>query len=578
MFKIFKQPQRRRRRLCAHQVINPHKFVPRSRPLERTILALGEKNEVNYSLITSREVRSWKAKRNQGNGLLGMKRMMTERRRCDGDATSYSASLQHQRVSASKSRVFLGASLGLVFLLCIVPYQTPRTRSLSPTVVEDKTVRGALEPAITIPEVISYPDANQTRPQGRDRPYFILHVGPPKSATTTLQTEMSKYGEYLREDNYAYLGQLMKKDAKSIFDHWHGPVLRALKNRECQRKVNRARLNGYEWPDCWKNFLGLLKARRDEGRSIIYSEEDFAIKFVGMQGGMGRSPIDWPSLQMALEEQDWEPVIIVGYRRLYEIMPSAKQQWDQWTPNSDLLVKWPPEGRTLQPLFPDVLSDPRLYDDYEPKWVPRTIQWSYTDHLVRMISPYLPVRLLNMHDPLSIRSTFLCRVIPHAPNACRQSQIDDAEQEELHRNEEQSLFYDRIATEAADRKWFDKSKFSRHQVGLALRDYFENERESNPHNLPLICPNATQLESLLERSLTKEQQILTPQVAESMRDEHIAGFWKAVTKNKFCWIDVNKTLEDPHWRQFFSEIVPADEYEEKNGEENYEYDAEKERK
>ena len=57
-----------------------------------------------------------------------------------------------------------------------------------------------------------------------------------------------------------------------------------------------------------------------------------------------------------------------------------------------------------------------------------------------------------------------------------------------------------------------------------------------------------------------------------MRDEHIAGFYKAVKKNKFCWIDVHKTLEDPHWRQFFKEIVP---YEESN--DTY-YEEEKARK
>ena len=500
---------------------------------------------------------------------------MMGKRHGDGKTTTSPAIIQRLWVSNVKLRAFLGVGLGLIYLLCIVPFETPITRSLSMHLLDDKFVQGALKPTKMIPKIISYPDANQTRSEGHDRPYFILHVGPPKSATTTLQTEMSRYGQYLRQDNYAYLGQLMKKDAASIFEHWHGPMLKMLKDRECQRHVNRARLDGEDWPDFWKAFLDLLQTRRDEGRSIIFSEEDLAIKFAHMAGDMGRSPIDWPSLKMALEEQDWEPIIVVGYRRLYEIMPSAKQQWDRWTRNNDGLVLWPPDGRTLQPLFPGVLRDSRLYDNYVPQFIPRTIQWSYTDHLVRMISPYLPVRLLNMHDPLSIRSTFLCRVVPFAPNACRQSQIDDANVEETHWNGEESLFYDAIATEAAGRGWFDKSKFDRHQVVLALRDYFENERGGNPNNLPLICPNSTQLEVLLERSLVKEQQILTEHVAETMKDEHIDGFWKAVARNKFCWINVDETLEDPHWKQFFSEIVPADEYKE---EEREEYYAEEQRK
>ena len=40
------------------------------------------------------------------------------------------------------------------------------------------------------------------------RPYFILHVGPPKTATTTIQCGLNFYNELLaKEDNYYYLGQ-----------------------------------------------------------------------------------------------------------------------------------------------------------------------------------------------------------------------------------------------------------------------------------------------------------------------------------------------------------------------------------
>lgn len=470
----------------------------------------------------------------------------------------------HSRVPLKWMKV-CGLSIGLVLLMCLMPSQNARPRSLS-TVQEmqSKGVRGGIEAALIdqqprAPEIVSYPDANVTTPSKHNRPYFILHVGPPKTATTTLQTEMTKYGPALKLDNYAYLGQIMRS-SKSIYDHWHGKMLRILKDRECQQAVSQARWRNEEWPVCWERFLDLLQERRDEGRSVIFSEEDFAIKYGHLAEDIGRAAIDWPSLRMALYGQGWEPIVIVGYRRLYDIMPSAKQQWDQWTKNNDGLVHWPPWGRVLQPLFPGVLKDPRLYDDYVPKYIPRTIQWSYTDHLVNSISPYLPVRLLNMHDDLSIRSTFLCRVLPHAPNACRQSQLDDAEKGELHSNKESSLlFYDAITTEAADRGWFEKKKFDRHQVGLALRDYHEKERGGSTRDFPVICPNSTQLEILLERSLVKERQILSREVADSMRDEHIAGFYTAVEKSKFCWIDVEKTLEDAHWKQFFSEIISSEE-------------------
>jgi hypothetical protein len=98
-----------------------------------------------------------------------------------------------------------------------------------------------------------------------------------------------------------------------------------------------------------------------------------------------------------------------------------------------------------------------------------------------------------------------------------------------------------------------------------VRDYYEQERQGDPKHLPLICPNTTELEILLHRSLVKEEQILTAAVAETMREEHIQGFWKSVEKHKFCWIDIDKTLEDPHWEQFFREIVPWEEDDDDDG-------------
>jgi hypothetical protein len=421
------------------------------------------------------------------------------------------------------------------------------------------SIRGSIEAALATPSaqpaIVSYPNTNISRPENNSRPYFILHVGPPKTATTTLQSELGKYQQQLIKDNYVYLGQILRSE-DNIFDHWHNLLLKILKDRPCQEDVNKARINRKEPPECWQLFWELLTERKYEGRNIIMSEEDLAIKYAHMDD-LGRTSIDWPSLKMVLEAQGWEPIVVVGYRRLYEIMPSAKQQWDQWTPNNEGLTQWPPKGRSLQPLFPEVLKDSRLYDDYVPHYIPRTIQWSYTDHLVKTISPHLPVRLMNVHDPLSVRSTFLCRVLPYAPNACRASQMDDTEHGEVHKNTEKSLYYDAIATEAANRGWFDKDLFDRHRVGLELQEYFENERKGDPKQLPLICPNTTQLMLLLERSLIKEQQILSTEVATRTRDEHIRGFWEAASKNKFCWIDVDKALEDPHWELFLRRMVPS---------------------
>ena len=136
--------------------------------------------------------------------------------------------------------------------------------------------------------ILSYPDANKTLHKANedDRPYFILHVGPPKTATTTLQTELTKFDfNILLMDNYVYLGQRMI-DPNNMWRHLHGNLLKVLKDRDCQVAVNKARLSNQTWPECWVEFLDTLEKRRKEGHSIILSEENFSIKYTDLKGGL----------------------------------------------------------------------------------------------------------------------------------------------------------------------------------------------------------------------------------------------------------------------------------------------------
>lgn len=138
-------------------------------------------------------------------------------------------------MSPFRWRVFVG-SLSVLILLCLAPFSSSGPRHLS--VTEVAKVRGPSPTAPKLPKItpaiISYPDANVSRHGTNDdddhsddgeskeqKPYFILHVGPPKTATTTLQTEMTKYGEQLDRDNYVYLGQVsFHLQVHLIFTTW----------------------------------------------------------------------------------------------------------------------------------------------------------------------------------------------------------------------------------------------------------------------------------------------------------------------------------------------------------------------
>ena len=368
------------------------------------------------------------------------------------------------------------------------------------------------------------------------------------------------------------------KNPDNMWRHDHGPILTILKDRNCMLQVYRWRTHrhtresrDFEEPNCWRRVREWLKEHRQRNESIILSEENFSIKYVTLGGR--RDSVDWIALAELLAEVDFQPLVLIGYRRLYDILPSAKQQWDRWTSTQLSLNAWPGQrhparpnmptavGRTLQPLFPQILEDTRLYDNYVPRRIPGTIQWSYTDYLVKIIRPHLPVRLLNMHmvtPEMSLRTYFLCHVLPYAPASCAQSMADDTTDPETRYNKEESLFYDAIACGAAERKWFNTTAYQRHNVVLALQQYYKEEHGGNIQaDVPISCPPRDQLDVLLERSLAKEEQLWPPHLVEAWREDHVAGFEAAVAKNKFCWIDVNATLNtQDHWKKWFTSSLP----------------------
>jgi hypothetical protein len=247
--------------------------------------------------------------------------------------------------------------------------------------------------------------------------------------------------------------------------------------------------------------------------------------------------------------RDWNVLIVVGYRRLFDIMPSAKQQWDRYYPHIKALNDWPPQGRVLQPLFPDVLEDPHLGDNYVPQksYLQGVKQWSYTDYLLETIGPYFPMKILDIHKEGSVRTNFMCDILSHAPQSCSLSILRDREAPETHSNAEQSLFYDALATAAAAKGWIRKEHYKRRAVALQLRAHWEDTLQQKPQDLDQICPSDDELEFLLAKSLAKERKIM-PHLSE---DDHREAFEVAKKKKKFCWVDTERALARPDVSNFF---------------------------
>ena len=60
-------------------------------------------------------------------------------------------------------------------------------------------------------------------------------------------------------------------------------------------------------------------------------------------------------------------------------------------------------------------------------------------------------------------------------------------------------------------------------------------------DLPLVCPPQSELELLLNKSLSLEQRLL-PQLHQAQ--EHADEFWKLAHEDRiFCWVDRKRLLD-----------------------------------
>jgi len=173
-----------------------------------------------------------------------------------------------------------------------------------------------------------------------------------------------------------------------------------------------------------------------------------------------------------------------------------------------------------------------------------------------------PLRVFTVHadDGMSLTEHFFCHVLPYAPMSCRQSHEDEQAKENSigdisgHYNQQESIFYDAITCEAANRGWIDTTKFSRHQVAVEVQKYWQEEQRRGPYDFPLLCPWKYDLDVLLHASLAKEAHIWGQAQAVAWQAAHEHAFQAAVTAHEYCAIDLNSTLLDPRWQSFFANL------------------------
>ena len=382
----------------------------------------------------------------------------------------------------------------------------------------------------------------------QEKPYLVFHVGPPKTATTSLQTSLTEMNDTLFLDNYVYAGRYyrpvfntkLSKVVPNRKDSDLGQLARSMfKPNICPQAQGDRNAT---LATCVQHFKRGLDAFR--GRNVILSDEAFSKAF--------HRPELYSALRDAVSD-DWQVIIVVGYRHFFRWLPSdmfQRYRMDKTKGKTNWKNHWPTKdgpGEKVTLLFPF----------YYKKWI--EFGHIFTDSVLENVGSTFPVRIMhleNLGEQQSLRSAFLCDVLPNAPHSCSYSmQLDrqndrkgytNSAREALHVN------YDMLTTGAAELGLIDLDRFNRTDIRHSLRNFTEFQLKLTPWDFDLTCPKDHELEEFLNMSLVLEAKVFGVERADAMKKNTRIDFHSDVEKSLFCEVNTSATVSEDPWKTFFA--------------------------
>ena len=402
-----------------------------------------------------------------------------------------------------------------------------------------------------------------------NKPFLVIHVGPPKTGTSTLRDSFRRFNldGIFAQDGYEYNTPFVTDNVMDFRCHRELLELR----QSIQSKFGKnttttiTEMTLKRSVPCWNKALNNLDEYRElNGTHLLASNEtwSFDIHTAGRTdttNGGQYLMVDWESIQQTIMPK-WNLLIVITYRRYPEWKYSAFNQMNKYKTTKPKLQLWPDEGiggRIIEPM-----AIPMTREDMIP------ISFRYTDDLKREMDmhPYIPYAILNMHSGRGddvdgggdgLISSFLCDILPKADHSCqysRKMEKDESTAERvLNPSSDHPLFYDALAIAAYEAGLINGTLYKRPEVAdIIQHHHMVTLNMSSSFDLPLTCPTQSQYDGMLNLSLSLEKE-LVPQFANlpSTEVEHRSSFWKQVETKKFCWIDTESVLKDATWLEFF---------------------------
>lgn len=397
--------------------------------------------------------------------------------------------------------------------------------------------------------VLSEPGSAITATPTKPKNIIILHVGPSKTGTSSIQCSLQT-SPFLRMSNYEYIGRQMKECEPSTATH---PV-QIRKIPEIPPPTAMAtKLVGSKKKNAAVHLKIRLKASIAENLSAIFSAEEFDMM-------PDKDEETWDLVEYALGPFGKHRVrVVVTYRHYHELLISAfheriakRDVWQDWARGAKISFPawWArvkndtavTRNDTLMNLF---TPGSKLIDAFEKHSYNVTVFDFHGN--------------TDVHDRQNDKKVddlvtrFICH-LPNATAACNSyveglqlSAGEDVGTPVSRRNMKDYDEYDRIAKAAYDHGFVPKG-LRRSVVVNAIQDHVEKTMGLQFVDLPLQCCSEDDMKYFVALSI-EEGRAVWKDAFDDVGLE--ASFQAYKAKGSFCSVDVDILLKDDGWVSFF---------------------------
>jgi len=356
---------------------------------------------------------------------------------------------------------------------------------------------------------------------------LVIHVGPQKTGSTTLQEAWTKpYGlisESLIDDNYYYH---YINAYQGFFD------------------CDLGKFGGYHNCTAASKLKDIIKNAVNSGKNLLLSDENLDDQFPA-------------ALRDVIDENEWDVTIIVVYRRIHQWLTSWYNQINKTT-NKDskgnvLLndndipyrvehTNWPDEGGQHIPSFTTWYKEfTRYWDHSELVSKHRSISF------MNAYRPYFNnIVVHNMHQDGDLVTNFMCDSVPDAIHCCnRMKNLGQASRDNMSIN----LDYDILAVKARENGFITNSFLSRKEVVFAI----ENFIESTGKLIPRTC-DKNMINEIQRWLFDSEEAMFNESLSDQRAQDLEETFESYVEKGKLCDADFDQVFSDIQWLNFFKNL------------------------